>query len=626
MAEPPPSRQLRPRRGSLERPLSTRIYRSAWVLVAVPVLVAAFTVGQPDPLPAPALPPSFDQATAVQFATELAQRFPDRSPGGPGAGAAAEWVAARLGDMGLPAQRVEFTAEVPGRGVVRLVNLLAVAPGNSSQAIVVMADRDNLGLSPGANDNASGTAALLELARNVVTPDGGQQTTRSHTLVFVSTDGGAYGELGAAELARNPAPVTRLVGPGSAVIAVVNLDSIAGRGRPRLEFAADNPRSPSIALVTTADASILATTGSAPSRPPPVAQLVDLAFPFTLFGQGPLVAHGTAAVTLTSGGSRPPSPYHDTVSELHRNRLGQLGRAAEALLVSLDSAAEVAQGTQPYVYLGTRILYGWTIQFVLLAGLLPFFAATLDLFARCRRRGIALLPALRSLRSRLGVWFWAGGIFALLALTGVLPRGDARPIPPDTTPAGDWPVGGLIVLFGLTGLGWLVARPRLAPTGETMREDELGGHLAAMLGLAIASLVVAATNPFALIFVLPSLHAWLWLAHVEALGRPARLALYGLGFIGPLFLVLSFALRFDLGFDALWYPFALASLGYVPISLLLALLVWGASAAQVGAIAAGRFAPYPERWERARRGPIRESIRQAILYSRRTRRTRKQDL
>ncbi len=61
-----------------------------------------------------------------------------------------------------------------------------------------MAHRDDLGLSPGANDNASGTGALIELARNVAS------TTLAHTLVFLSTDGGAYGSLGAAEFARDP--------------------------------------------------------------------------------------------------------------------------------------------------------------------------------------------------------------------------------------------------------------------------------------------------------------------------------------------------------------------------------------------------------------------------------------
>src|SRR5215207_10481751 len=94
MAAPPPRR--RARRGSLERPISGRIYRAAWLVVAVPLLVSAFSVGQPVALQQPRLPPSFDRTTAVQFATELAIRHPDRSPGSEGAREAADLVAARL--------------------------------------------------------------------------------------------------------------------------------------------------------------------------------------------------------------------------------------------------------------------------------------------------------------------------------------------------------------------------------------------------------------------------------------------------------------------------------------------------------------------------------------------------
>ena len=82
----------RPRRGSLERPVSTRIYRAAWLVVAVPLLVAAFSVGEPDPLPEPRLRPFFDQSTAVQFSRELASTYPDRSPGSLGAEGAAPGV------------------------------------------------------------------------------------------------------------------------------------------------------------------------------------------------------------------------------------------------------------------------------------------------------------------------------------------------------------------------------------------------------------------------------------------------------------------------------------------------------------------------------------------------------
>ena len=107
------------------------------------------------------------------------------------------------------------------------------------------------------------------------------------------------------------------------------------------------------------------------------------------------------------------------------------------------------------------------------------------------------------------------------------------------------------------------------------------------------ALVVAASNPFALLFILPSLHAWLWLPQIQDRPLPLRLALYAAGFTGPLLLFLSFASRYDLGVDTLWYLPALVSVGYVPLPLLLATLCWGAVAAQIGALALGRYAPYP---------------------------------
>jgi hypothetical protein len=144
-----------------------------------------------------------------------------------------------------------------------------------------------------------------------------------------------------------------------------------------------------------------------------------------------------------------------------------------------------------------------------------------------------------------------------------------------------------------------------------------------MLGLGIVALVVAAQNPFALLFVLPSVHAWLWLPHASERGRPVALAVYLCGFVGPLILLGSFAFRFELGLDAPWYLLALTSVGYVPVPLAVAFLGWGAVAAQTGAVALGRYTPYPAPHERPARGPLRESIRQAVLLARRARGRRK---
>jgi len=593
--------------------VSGRIYRAAWLAAAVPLLVAAFSLGSPVALQEPRLPPSFDGTTAVQFAREFARRNPDRRPGTDGARGATEWVAARLRDYKFTVERQVFTANVPGLGRQRFVNLVATAPlkpeqdvARSRQTIVIMAHRDNLGRSPGVNDDGSGTGALLELARDI------GNSSLAHSVILLSEDGGAYGSLGAAEFARNS-------GIGDRLAAVINLDAIGGSGPPRLEFAGETPRVPGATLVATAQSAVNAQAQQEPARSSAGAQLVDLAFPFTLYGQGPFIAQGIPAVTLTSAGARPPPPGADTLAALNATRLDELGRSAQILLGSLDSAADVARGTESYVWVGSRLIRGWTIQFLFLTALLPFLAAVVDLFARCRRRHIALRPALRSLASRLGVWAWVGALFAIFAVLGILTRGEARPIAPDTQAAGDWAVAALFALAGLSLLGWLVARPQLVPRRSVTRPEELGGHLAAMLVLGIVALVVAAQNPFALLFVLPSVHAWLWLPHASDRGRPAALAVYALGFAGPLILLASFAFRFQMGLDALWYVLALTSVGYVPVPLVFAFLAWGAVAAQAGALATGRYAPYPAAYERPKRGPVRESIRQVILLTRRLR-------
>ena len=126
-------------------------------------------------------------------------------------------------------------------------NLVTVVAGASPDAILFVAHRDNIGSGPGANDNASGTAALIELERGY----GRLGTLASrpkpqHTLIFLSSDGGAFGGFGAERFAAT-SPLR------GTVRAVVSLDALAGTARPRLEIAGLAPRSPAPALVRTVD-------------------------------------------------------------------------------------------------------------------------------------------------------------------------------------------------------------------------------------------------------------------------------------------------------------------------------------------------------------------------------------
>src|SRR5919201_1145341 len=165
----------RPRPGSLERPVNGRLYRGTWLLVGLPLLVAAFSVGRPAPLPAPTTPTTvFDGANALALARELSLLYPNRAPGTAGAVGATRWLVDKMRLYSYTPQVDTFTAAVPGNGTKRLRN------------------------------------------------------------VAFTTDGGVFGGLGAEQFVDHYPDPRR-------ILAVVNLDSIAGDGRSRVEIAGDQP-------------------------------------------------------------------------------------------------------------------------------------------------------------------------------------------------------------------------------------------------------------------------------------------------------------------------------------------------------------------------------------------------
>ena len=603
-AASPGSERRRPRPGSLERPINGRLYRVAWAFVALPVLLLAFSVSHPPSLKVQGLPPAFDGTAAAGIAEDLATRYPDRVPGTPGALGAQGWFARELSPYGFDVQRDTFTATVHGRKTT-LVNLVAEKAGLDPREIVIMAHRDDSGTGRGLDDNASGTGALIELARSYAPSRTAQLSSLPYSIAFVSTDGAEEGALGAAHFAAEAS--TR-----KNVVAMINLDSIGGKGRPRLEFAGDTPRSPAPGLLETMQQTLDTQSGGAAARPGSLDQLFGLAFPFSAYEQAPFVSAGIPAVTITTARARPPD-----ASKAHRlyvAPLTEVGLATQDAVGAMEEGVALAQGPSSYLFLGQRVISGWAIEFVLIAMLLPFIAAAVDLFARCRRRRIPLSPAFRSYRSRLAVWLWVGFLFLLFAAAGFFGGTGGRPVPLADV---RWPVGALLVFGLLSVAGWLVPHDRLRPRRPVGTEDELAGHTAALLALAVVGLLVAATNPYALIFLLPCLHFWLWLPQVQARSRGTRAVVLLLGLAGPVFLVWTFATHYGLGWDAPWYIAQLFAVGYAPRTLFVIALAWLAAAGQVFALAGNRYAPYPSPGEVPRRGPVRELIRTLVLAQRR---------
>ena len=587
--------------------MNARLYRGTWLLVGLPLLLLAFSVAKPAALQPPALPPAFDGTTAASLASDLASRYPDRRPGTPGAKGAEAWFRQELAPYGFDVRADRFTATIHGRRTT-LVNLVAEKAGISPRAeIVVMAHRDNSGAPGGGlDDNASGTAALVELARSYAPTAAAQRIKLPYSLVFLSTDGAADGAAGAAHFAAQPEARASILG-------VVNLDSVGGRGRPRIVIAGDSPRSPTPGLVETVRSALARVGGGDPSRPSALQQLLGLAFPFSPYEQAPLVSRGIPAVTVTTAGARPPDAPK-VPERLDVRHLGFVGLATQDTVDAMEQGVSLAQGPASYVFLGQRLIRGWAIEIVLVAMLLPFLAAAVDLFAHCRRRRIRIAPALRSYRSRLGFWAWVAGLFLAFAALGFWGPGGSRP--PSLSDVA-WPGGALVAFVLLAGLAWIVARSRILPRRPIRPEEQLAGHSAVLLALGVIGLLVAATNPFALIFLLPSLHAWLWLPQVQNRHAALRASVLLAGFAGPVFLVWTFATHYGLGWDAPWYIAKLFAIGYAPLPLLVIGVGWLAVAGQLGALAAERYAPYPAPQERSRRGPLRELFRTLFLAQRR---------
>jgi hypothetical protein len=584
--------------------------RVSALIVAPALLALLFSVSATGTLPRPNLDPLFSPATAASLTARLNAEFPSRVPGTPEAADAALWFRTTVAAFGLEVREDVWSEDVAGLGDVELRNVIAVVPGRSDQAILLVAHRDNAGAGLSYGDNASGTATLVELARGFA-PRGAVASPRpERTLVLVSTDGGAYGGAGAARFAdRSPY--------SEDAFAAIVLDGIAGGGRPRVVIAGDEPRSPAPALVRTALARVGEQTETEPALPGILTQLVDLGVPLGVGEQGRFLAAGIAAVTLTTQEEGDPAvPTGDPTAPLSIEQLGSIGRATEVLVGSIDTSVGAAFRTPDSLFLSDRVASGWAIRLTLLVAVVPFALGVLDLVVRSRRWRLPLVPALRALRSRLLFWLYAGLLLWLAGVAGILPTGAALPLPTYSSLVTDLPAAGLgLVVIALAG-GWLVARRRLVPSAPAP-EERLAGYTVALAWLGIVAVAIGLVRPYSLVFVLPSLYAWVWLPLST---RPwTRAVLFALGLLGPFVGLLVLASELGLGLvETVLYLAGLATVGYISVGAVLFALAWAAAASQLGALALGRYGPYAGGAEPPPAGPARLALRTLAARSRRS--------
>jgi len=558
--------------------IEPRIYRAAFLPALVCVVLVMFSLeslppGLPQGLAADVV---FDGDQAGTTTRAILDAGEDRRAGTVGDRAAAALVAGGFEQRGFSVRVDRF--EHDGK---ELVNVIGRRAGKSRRQIVVVAARDARGV-PDAAGSAADTAAIVEIGRVF------EGRPSDKTLVLASLDGSRLGEVGTARLASQLDDPELVDG----VIVLSGL-GLGGRGPASLQPWSNDTLRAGIGLQRTVAASLREEQGGGARRASPAGQLARLAFPVGVGPQGVLLDAGYDAVRIAGDGEL-PDPGDSTIERLDEDRLEELGRAALRSLTALDAGPRPERGPGTYVTAVSQMMPGWVLALLSLTLILPALVASVDAFARARRR-----------REPVAAWLiWVAtrvvGLISGLALAYGLSLAGATPDPPDAPVAPelyplDVAAGAVLAVVLITiVLGSLALRhvvvgrePRLADPFAP------GAAVAVALVLSLAVLALWLVNPYSALLLAPALHLWLLGTLFDPPPpRRARFAMVVGGLLLPVLLVVYYLLALSLDpLSGAWYLLLLVTGGHVSLaSALIACLLGGVLGA---VIAVARARPPP---------------------------------
>ncbi len=298
----------------------------------------------PERTPLAPLPPAFDAAALKASVEYLASpAMEGRGVGSPQLEEATAWVEAALREAGLqPAgtegyrQSWRWTGGDPPREIT-LTNLLGRVPGTdpalADHSVLVMAHLDHLGrgwpdvrpgnegkVHPGADDNASGVAVLLELARTLAA-----EPPRPRPVLFAVVTAEEAGLVGSRHLVAS-------LPPDRLPMACVNLDTVGRLAEGKLYVLnTDSAKEWKFLWM-----GVGYTTGA------PVAIVPE---PLDASDQGACLERGIPAVQLFTG---PTTDYHkptDTPDKIDADGMAVVAEAAHEAIAYLASRTEPLSAT-----------------------------------------------------------------------------------------------------------------------------------------------------------------------------------------------------------------------------------------------------------------------------------------
>ena len=518
------------------------MYRAAWVVAAVFVIVALFTLSDPGTPKLSQDPPSFDGEVAYADLKTIVEDFPQRVAGSDPDNRLGIWVEQQFKQDGLETHIDGYAATVNGKAVA-LQNIWAVSKGRTQGTIMILAGRDVPPLATqGAGDNASGVAALLALAEAFTA------TAHEHTIIFLCTTGDAYGALGARQFAEDHQT--------DDLHAVIALRDVAKRDADGIGLNGWSPE-PKAAppwLWLLASPAARRDSNMAVELPTIAAQVLRLAVPTGAGSQGPFVGKGVPAVTVSAAGPSVPA-QNDTLDNVSSETLTKVGTTVQNMVMAVDGTTEPGEPSGGAIFLSRRAtLPGGALAAILAALLLPFLAVTVDLFAHCRRARIRLRHAVARAALHLAPWLVLIAVVYMANLVGLLPHSPDAVIPPDSRLAATPRYLRVVVLLALMLLAYAYAVAVERRIERRFPTDPRATILVSHLLLVLIALLMLLVNPYAALLVLPAAVLW-------PLARPGGWARS----IVPVYLgllmvpvpLIYYALQLDTGWKVWWYFFLL---------------------------------------------------------------------
>jgi hypothetical protein len=538
--------------------IEPRIYRAAFVPALLAVVLVMFSLeSRPRPLPQGlAADVLFEGEQAAAEAGRIAREHPDRAAGSAGDRAVGDQVAAAFAGSGFTVERQRFDDDGD-----QLVNVIGRRAGRSRKQVVVIAARDATGV-PDAAGSASDTAALVEIARVFE----GRPSRKS--LILASVDGSTLGDVGISRL------LDEIDGPDlvDGVLVVSGLGADPGKPPTIVPWSNDVARA-GIGLQRTVAESLREEREPPASPASPAGQLARMAFPLGVGGQGVLIEQGYDAVRISGDGELSDSAPGEPVNE---DRLGGLGRATLRTVTALDQGPAPEHGPRTYVTVAGQVMPGWVLAVLAGTLILPALAASIDAFARARRRRAPVGPWLIWILVGLVPFLLGCGFAKLLALAGATPDPPPSPVAPSLYPLDGAAVAVLAVVLGVVVLSWAALRRFAGPTARGLDDAAASGAgVAVALALSVGGVALWAIDPFAALVAVPAIHFWMLATLFDPPpGRRVRIGLIAAGLVLPLLLCVY--QLFVLGLNPLagaWYLLLLVLGGQVgPASVLVAAL------------------------------------------------------